>query len=255
MSDKPTKPITTPQRAPSMAIAFRAAGRTLRHGYDNLGTLMISGLLWLVSAIIFLPLTVLLVLLVESVVGARHYELLLLPLGPTTAALHRVARPMTEERSTTWRAFFGHLRADLGWSTRLLAVLVLGFFTIQINIGFYSTSTATPLRFLSIFFLTLLILWAGVALYAFPMALRQQQQRVRTTLRNTTLLVLANTPGVLISLILVLAFSLLLLALPPLFVLVPAVITLWGQENVRLLLVASGYLPKDEIADRERIRR
>lgn len=255
MSDKPTEPITIRQRAPSVAIAFRTLGRTLRHGYENLGTLAIGGLLWLLSMAICLPLTVLLVLLVESMVGATHYELLLLPLGPTTAALHRLAQPMSEERSVAWRSFFSHLRADLVWSSKLLVTLVLGFFMIQVNIRFYGASESTVLRFIGILFLTLLIIWSGVALYAFPLALRQEDRRLRTTLRNAVVMVLTSAPGLLFALPLLIALALLLLVLPPLFALVPGVIALWGQENARMLLVATGYVAKDEIADRERSRR
>lgn len=255
MSDKPTKPLTTGQRAPSIAIAFRTLARTLRHGYDSLGTLGLSSIFWLLSAVIFLPLTYLIVLIVESVTGQPHYELLLLPLGPTTAALHRIARPLSEERATHWRAFFTHLRADLVWSTKLIATLVLGLFMIQLNIGFYSASASSVLRFVGILFITALIIWLGVALYAFPLAVRQEDQRLRTTLRNAVVLVLANSPGVLISLVMLGLLAALLLFLPPLFLLVPGVVALWGQENARMLLVAGGYIPKDEIADRERVRR
>lgn len=255
MSDKPTKPLTTRQRAPSVVIAFRTLARTLRHGYDNLGTLGLGGLFWLLSAALCLPLSVLLVLLVESIVGQRHYELLLLPLGPPTAALHRLVQPMTEERSASWRSFFTHLRADLRWSSKLQATLVLGLLMIQINIGFYGAATSSTLRFIAILFLTVLIVWLGIALYAFPLALRQEDQGLRATLRNALVMVLANAPGLLISLVLLALLSVMLLILPPLFVLVPAVMALWGQENARLLLVASGYIAKDEIADREPKRR
>lgn len=255
MSDKPTKPLTTRQRAPSVLIAFRTLGRTFRHGYDNLGTLGLGGLFWLLSAAVCFPLAILLVLLGESIVGQRHYELLLLPLGPPTAALHRLCQPMTEERAASWRSFFSHLRSDLIWSSKLQATLVLGLLMIQINIGFYGASASSALRFIAILFITVLIVWLGIALYAFPLALRQEDQSLRTTLRNAVVMVLANAPGLLISLVLLTLLSATLLILPPLFVLVPAVIALWGQENARLLLVSSGYIAKDEIADRERTRR
>lgn len=251
MSDKPTKPLTTRQRAPSVVIAFRTLARTLRHGYENLGTLGIGGLLWLLSFMLCLPLTILLVLLAESIIGQRHYELLLLPLGPPTAALHRLAQPMTEERSANWRSFFTYLRADLLWSSKLQATLVLGLLMIQINIGFYGASASSALQFIAILFVTVLIIWLGIALYAFPLALRQEEQGLRATLRNALVMVLANAPGLLISLTLLALLAATLLILPPLFVLVPAVMALWGQENARLLLVASGYIAKDEIADRD----
>ncbi len=76
-------------RPPSIAIAFRTFTRTLRHGYDNLGTLLLASLCWYLGA------------------------LLIVPLGAVTAGLHRVVLPMTEERVPNWRAFFANLRSDL----------------------------------------------------------------------------------------------------------------------------------------------
>ncbi len=74
-------PEQTSRRAPSVVIAFRTFGRTLRHGYDNLGTLLVVSVCWYLGA------------------------LLIQPLGAVTAGLHRVVLPMTEEpepASATW---------------------------------------------------------------------------------------------------------------------------------------------------------
>jgi uncharacterized membrane protein YesL len=229
-SDRPDRsPVR--RRAPSVAIAFQTLVRTLRHGYDNLGTLLITSLLWYAAAA------------------------LILPLGVATAALHRVVQPMTEERSASWRTFFSRPRADLRWSSLLTLVLVLGFILIQINISFYGAADASIFQIIAIFFGTFLIIWSGLALFAFPLAVRQDDQRLRTTLRNAMIMVLANAPGVLISLILLLIVTIVLLLIPPLFAILPGVIALWSAENTRLLLVASGYIAPDESADRERVKR
>jgi hypothetical protein len=53
-----------------------------------------------------------------------------------------------------------------------------------------------------------------------------------------------------VSLVLLVLVSGLLLVIPPLFLLLPGVIALWGEENARLFLVGSGHIAKDEIADR-----
>ncbi|HEX6287822.1 MAG TPA: DUF624 domain-containing protein [Herpetosiphonaceae bacterium] len=226
-SDRPDRSPAR-RRAPSVAIAFRTLMRTLRHGYENLGTLLLVSLLWYAAAI------------------------LILPIGVGTAALHRVVQPMTEERSADWRSFFSHLRADLRWSSLLTIILALGFFIIRLNIGFYGASDSAVFQVIAVFFGTLLIIWLGIALFAFPLALRQQEQHLRTTLRNALIMVFANAPGVLISLVLLLLLVVVLVFIPPLFAIVPGVIALWSAENTRLLLVASGYVPRDEIADREK---
>jgi uncharacterized membrane protein YesL len=227
------RPDLTParRRAPSIAIAFRTLARTLRHGYDNLFTLLIVSVLWYTVA------------------------LLILPLGVATAGMHRVVQPMTEERSANWRVFYGHLRSDLRWSSLLALIVVLGFLLIQINIAFYGASSSAIFQFFAILFGTFLIIWSGMALFAFPLALRQQEQSVRTTLRNSLIMVLANAPGVLISLILLSVLLVIFMLLPPLFMLIPGIVALWGAENARMLLVESGYLAKDEFADRERAKK
>lgn len=218
----------TRRRAPSVVIAFRTLGRTLRHGYDNLGTLIISSIFWYLGAI------------------------LILPLGVATAALHRVTKPMSEERAPNWRTFFSTWRADLRWSSVLTAILIFGALLIQSNIRFYAAAGAAPLQVLAILFGTFLLLWLGIMLYAFPLALRQEDARLRTTLRNAAVMVVANAPGVLVSLMLLLIVVIVFTLLPPLFIFIPGFVALWGEENARLLLVASGYIPPDEIADRAR---
>jgi uncharacterized membrane protein YesL len=181
--------------------------------------------------------------------------ILILPLGIVTAALHRVTRPMTEERAASWRSFFDHLRADLRWSSFLMLIVVGVLFILQANISFYSASQLTALRFVTTLFVALLIIWVGVALYAFPLALRQEDQLVWRTLRNAAVMALANLPGMVVSMVLLILLCGILLVIPPLFLLIPGVVALWGEENARLLLVAGGYLPEDPFADRRKVKK
>lgn len=251
MSKRAPEPAPSLRRPPSIQIAFRTVWRTIKHGYENIGSLLMISLIWFVGIIIFLPVTLLLSFIAQAMVGAPHYELLLLPAGALTAALHRVTRPMSEERAARWQDVFKHVRADWRWSSLLMAVLILGFVVIQVNIRYYLSIDSAALRVLAIIFMTLFIVWAGTALFAFPLALRQDNQRLRTILRNALLITMANAPGVLVSLIL-LTILLIILLIPPLFFIIPGVAALWAQENARLLLVAAGLIPKDPIADRER---
>src|SRR3712207_1154527 len=46
-----------------------------------------------------------------------------------------------------------------------------------------------------------IILWSSMLLYAGPMALRQTEQRLVMTLRSTALMVIANLPGMVVSLV------------------------------------------------------
>jgi uncharacterized membrane protein YesL len=242
-------------RPPSVRIAFRTLGRSFRHGYDNLFTLLMVSLLWLLIALPIVPF-----LLVAQQAPSVLTTVLLfvaiavVPISPATIALHRVTARMTEERASPWNRFWERFRADWGWGTRLVFTLVLGFVVGWLNLVFYSASTNQVLLLFSGFFLIIVVIWLGIMFYAIPLALRQTDQRVRTTLRNAAIIVLANLPGVLVSLILLL-ISCVIFLLPPLFLFLPGWIALWSEENVRLLLVASGHIPEDEIADRPRIPR
>ena len=217
------KPAT---RIPSVQIAWRTFGRTLRHGYENLGTLGVIGVFWFIGA------------------------LLIVTLGPATAALHRITKPMTEERAASWRTFRDHFIADWRWSSLLVWLLIGVLFLVDINRQFYAQTVSSFLPLFSVFFFVMEVIWFMITLFAMTLALRQEDKRLRTTLRNTSIIVLANLPGIIVSMLLLLVSSIVLLILPPLFLLLPGYIALWTQENARLLLVAGGHLPEDEFADR-----
>lgn len=219
---------TPVRRRGSIGLAFNTFARSLRHGYDNLFTMMIMGLIWYLGA------------------------LLLVPIGPLTAGMHRAIQPMTEERTTSWRTMIQGFRRDWGWSTRLVLCLVLGAVIIAANMNFYGASDQPILQYLGITFFVFLILWLCVAVLAFAMALRQHDLKVVRTLRNTIVMVGANMPGMVVSFILLGITSIIFFILPPLFILLPSWIALWGQEQTRLYLVQAGYIPPDEIADRVR---
>ncbi|MBA3947691.1 MAG: hypothetical protein H0X37_24440 [Herpetosiphonaceae bacterium] len=214
-----------------IGLAFSTLRRTLRHGWDGLITLALSGLIWYVGAI------------------------LIIPLGTVTAGLHRVAQPLSEERASNWHTMLEHLRDDLRWSTLLIWSLVAGFLFLSYNLVFYSNSGSQYLRYLAVTIFVFVLIWLAVMLVAFPMALRQEDRALRQTLRNSIVLVFSSLPSMLVSLLLLGITTALLLALPPLFVLIPGWVALWGEEQTRLLLVRAGYLTPDEFADRPRAGR
>lgn len=239
-------------RPPSIRIAFRTLGRTIRHGYDNLGVLLVVSIFW---SLFMLPIFPVLVVAFNS---GRLVDVLILmavilivPISPATAGLHRVTQRMTEARASSWGDFWAHFRADWGWSTRLIGLLVFGFLLIIINFLFYQSINNPILPFLTVFLLVVFIVWLGIMLFAIPLALRQEAPNLRITFRNSAILVLANLPGVIVSLLLLLITSIVFI-LPPLFLLWPGYVALWGEENARLLLVGAGLIPPDEFADAPR---
>jgi uncharacterized membrane protein YesL len=240
-------------RPPSIRIAFRTLGRTLRHAYENLFPLGISSIFWLICTVPFVPVIALAVFLVGyGSTLVLFIGVLVVGIGPPSAALHRRTQPMTEERSVPWNTFWADIRADFGWSLRLSLVLLLVLLLWLANTSFYGASPNPTLQLFSGFFMIATIIWLGIMMYALPMALRQTDKSLRATLRNATVVALANLPGLLVSMVLLLLTTAILIVLPPLFLMVPGWVALWTEENVRLLLVASGHIPPDEIADRPR---
>ncbi len=219
-----TKPARS-QRS-SVALAFATFGRTFRHSYDNLLSMGLMGIIWLVAALLFVP------------------------IGPLTAGLHRVTQRWSEERVASWREMYASWRGDALWSWWLTLALWGGELLLLINVNTYGSSQFLLLNYLSITFLLFAFIWLAVGMVAFPLALRQEEPSARRTIRNAVVMVFANLPGALVALVLLIVSTVVLILLPPLFVFVPGWIALWGQEFSRLLLVRSGYLAPDEIADR-----
>ena len=240
-------------RPPSVQIAFRTLGRTLRHAYDNLFSLGIASVFWLLCTVPFFAIIALVLIFVGfGSFFVLFLGVLLVGLGPPSAALHRIAQRMSEERASSWNTFWTHARADFAWSARLSLTLLLVLLLWLVNYSFYANSPNSTLQLISGFFLVATFVWLGIMMYALPMALRQSEPSLRWTLRNTVVIALANLPGLIVSLLLLLITTAIFTLLPPLFLLVPGWVALWTEENVRLLLVASGHIPPDEIADRPR---
>lgn len=240
-------------RPPSILIAFRTLGRTLKHTYDNLFPIGTASIFWYVCTVPFLPI----IALATFVLGygslfTFFIGVLLVGIGPPSAALHRIVKPMSEERASSSSTFWSHLRPDAGWSLRLSLTLLLVLLLWLVNASFYANSLNSTLQLFSGFFAIASVVWLGIMMYALPIALRQTEQTLRGTLRNAVVVALANLPGLVVSLVLLLMTTAILIILPPLFLLVPGYVALWTEENVRLLLVASGHIAPDEVADRPR---
>src|SRR3954451_21602727 len=141
-------------RPPSIQIAFRTLGRTLRHGYDNLIPLGIASLYWLLCTVPFFPIFALAFFLIGyGSTFVIFIGVLIVGVGPPSAALHRRTRPMTEERVTPGMSFWSDLRTDFGWSLRLSITLLLVLTLCVANSSFYGNSPNTALQLVSGFFL------------------------------------------------------------------------------------------------------
>jgi uncharacterized membrane protein YesL len=144
---------------------------TLRLTYRRIGLLLVVNLLWWLCA---LP---------------------VVTWPPATAGLHHVARRLTqpdEDEQTTWRHFFEGFKQywRAGWQVAALNLIVL--LVLAVNIYFYLSLLAPGLRLISLPFIYLLLLWAGMQLYLFPLLIEQQDKRIRLIFKNAFLLTTQN---------------------------------------------------------------
>src|SRR5690349_19098459 len=155
--EKMSRDITRP---PSIQIAFRTLGRTLKHTYDNLFAVGIASIFWYICTVPFVPIIALATFLLGyGGLFTLFIGVLLVGYGPPSAALHRIVKPMTEERASSSNTFWSHLRPDAGWSLRLSLTLLFILLLWLANASFYSNSLNNVLQLFSGFFVVASIVW------------------------------------------------------------------------------------------------
>ncbi len=112
----------------------------------------------------------------------------LVTLFPATAALYVVTRDLSYRRDVSLRGFFTALRAHLwmGWKWGLLNLMVAALFAL--NLVFYRGIAGSPGVLLTAFGYGLLLVWAMVQMYTYPLLLEQSEPRLAWAVRNAIFL-------------------------------------------------------------------
>jgi uncharacterized membrane protein YesL len=181
---------------------FRILWLSIKDIFDELFSLMLVNLLWvLISA----PLVLLAVALLSA--GSTTLSVLVallavLPMAPSNAGLFTVAQRVTEGRVISWRLFFEGFREHLLLSWRIYGLWMIGLLIIVANLGFYSRMGSNIGALLMVLFLYFFLVWCALLIYIGPLMLLQTDKRVRVIARNAFVMVFGRPFFTLITLFL-----------------------------------------------------
>ncbi|MEW5869733.1 MAG: YesL family protein [Chloroflexota bacterium] len=153
-----------------MRAFFGTLFNWLVEAFDSFFELMVWNLLWLV------------------------FTLLVVTAPPASAALYYATNRLAHGQRANWRDFFTGLRQHfwLGWRWGLLNLVII--FVLLSNYIFYGSFEGGWVSWVQGVFLALIFLWLLLQIFTFPLLLEQQDQRLRTALRNS-LVFYVKRPG------------------------------------------------------------
>lgn len=112
---------------------------------------------------------------------------------PALGGLYTATNALAHQRPGDWRTFWEGFRAHFWLSWRWGLLVLTGGAVLGAGVWFYAQVQAAWAGLGYGFLLTLLVLWAIVHLFTFPLLLEQSDRRLRTALRNS-LVILARRP-------------------------------------------------------------
>jgi hypothetical protein len=227
--------------------AFLVAVRALRSFLGELAFLMATSLLWFATGGIMVIVAVLAGYPLAMMSGPWWLAaLLMIPMGPATAALAVVARRCAADLRVTRTFYTGGLRAYWRPALELSALSMAVLALLLMNITFYASRPSGFVQGLSLIWGYLLLFWLSVQFYAYPVLVRMEKPRALGALRTAVLGALAN-PLFSIVLLLIAAFFTVLGALTVIFLFLvwPALMALLGEHSFRLFLARAGVKEED----------
>lgn len=161
-------------------------GRSLLDLWDNILVLSVANCAWALSA---LPGLLIFFLGGGVLLGLVAIAVMVLTLGPTTAALFYMTSEVTRLERLEVREFVVGIRRFYrrGWAVGAIngVFAVLAYF----NLVFYSSKdlTGSPLALLFIVWVYFTFVWFTLQIYMWPLALRMEEFKVGLLLRNSAL--------------------------------------------------------------------
>ena len=247
--------------------AFLVTGRAIISFYNDLFLLIGLSLLWWVTGGIFVGLAFLAMILGFQVATQQSDPLLFLmnplsnpfliapliaiPAGPATAALANVsrqsARDLRADRSFYFDAFRMYWKKALGIAAVSAVVLSL----LLMNLLFYLSRAGTLLQVLAFLWAYLVVFWAGVMVYQFPVLIGLVEPTVWSTLRTSVAMTFANPLFSIFIVVIAGALTVLSGAIPILMLMAwPAVISLLGEHSLKLFVeIVRGQQEKQQQED------
>lgn len=222
--------------------AFVVAGQALASLYNDLFVFVAMSLWWWVTGGIFVALAAVAALVLF--VGGGPWWLapvLAIPAGPAMLALASVTRQTVRGRAADRRDYFDALKRDwkAGLALSALGMVVLSL--LLLNGVFYAFQTNTVLRLFSLVWIYLVLFWSGMQFYVYPFYLALEEPSLRQSLRMSALAALANPFFSFLLLVVALLATAASVVLAVLLVIAwPALMSLLGEQALRLLLQRAG---------------
>lgn len=178
-----------------MTDALKVFGRSFRDWWDEMFLMVGVNLMWGLLAIA------------------------LVTIFPGTMGAYYLTREKALGRRVEFDLFWQGFRQYFGKAWALGAINVAVTVLLVSNIWFYA-NISNWLAYLTLIWIYILVMWLGVLLYVFPMALAQEDKSLRLIYRNSAILAFGRPLFTLVVGVLSLALLALSLVVPPLLLLV-----------------------------------
>lgn len=174
-------------------------------------------------------------------------SLLILPLGPATAGLFYVADHVAREEPISLGMFWQGFRRFLGKGWQVMFVLLAVPIITAVNVAFYLNMQSNLMQILGIMWIYVLIFWAVMAIYPFPVLMAMERPALLPIFRNSALLALGNVAfsvSMALLTLLVIALSIFPLGFLPFAFGMFSLLAIFHCKGARLLL--QKYAAKEE---------
>jgi hypothetical protein len=167
--------------------------------------------------------------------------LLIIPIGPASAALAVVARRCAADLRVTRSFYMEGLRAYWRPALRMSAIGMAVLTLLLMNITFYASRASNLALGLTLIWCYVLFFWLSVQFYAYPVLVRMEKPSALGALRTAVFGEFAN-PLFSIVLLVIAAFFTVVSALTAVlfFLIWPALMSLLGEHSFRLFLERAG---------------
>lgn len=112
--------------------------------------------------------------------------------NPAAAGIHHWANRLVHDERVEFALFWEGLRLYWVRALALFAISGIGLAMLIANALFYLTSQVGALQIFGILWLYAIVLWLSMAPFMLPLLVEQEDKRLRTVLRNSFFLMMAN---------------------------------------------------------------
>lgn len=223
----------------SLQSGVRVFTKSLKQSYEHLGMVLVTSIIWF--ALAFMPTAFLISFAYQApcVVTflAVAIEIVFLA-GPVTTAMCSVAGALIRSEAVYLREIWSHFRRNYSLSVKVSATMLVIIFVLIVDVVFFLSSSKRIVQWLSVPWLYLILYWAMMTTYIFPL-MAHQRVRLLKILQRAALLVLDN----LVVTIMVMLEALLIVAASGLL-LFPVVFLLGGVLALLLATALAEVLEK-----------